>query len=225
MRSVATFLMALALMGACNRRQSLVNISHSPVQLTPADYSRILKRWTRQYRIIQQFDTTLDIHATLLSWEFRWAYTVAVSRWFRLTETEKKKLWATAQQELESSVEFVVATASTESSWNDLEKGTPDLPGPGQPVKRSLWRVTLEVDSAEPVTPLEIKAIEPISKLHKDMFPYIGYFHRLFVIRFPRTVGGKEVLPETARVIRLRFAGSLGNARLVWQTTNLVVNQ
>ncbi|PKN45540.1 MAG: hypothetical protein CVU59_08745, partial [Deltaproteobacteria bacterium HGW-Deltaproteobacteria-17] len=126
MRPVATFLMVLALTGACSRGHSLVNISHSPVQLKPADYSRILKRWTRAYRIIQQFDTTLDIHATLLSWEFRWAYTVAVSRWFRLTETEKKKLWATAQQELGSGVEFVVATASTESSWNDLEKGTPD---------------------------------------------------------------------------------------------------
>ena len=210
---------------SCGRGRPMVNISHTPVQLTPSDYNRILKRWTRDYRIIQQFDTTLDVHATLLSWEFRWAYTVAVSRWFRLTETDKKKLWASQQQELESTVDFIVSTASTDNAWNDLEKGTPELSGPGQVIKRSLWRITLEVDASEPVTPLEIKAIEPISKLHKDMFPYIGYFHRLFVIRFPRTVGGREVLPETARVIRLRFAGSLGSARLLWQTTNLVVNQ
>lgn len=216
----------VALWGGCGRDSIYVNISRSPVQVKPGDYNRVLARWTRHERILQQLDTTLDVRATLLSWEFRWAYTVAVSRWFRLSEADKKRLWASQQQELEAGVEFVVVSSSSEASWNDLEKGTPEVPGPGRQLQRSLWRITLYVDAADPVTPVEIKAVEPISKLHRDMFPHIGYFHRLFLVRFPaRTAEGREVLPEAARKIRLRFSGSLGNTELTWHTTNQVVNE
>lgn len=227
-RLLPVLLLAACCAGACSTGPAYVNISRTPVQLTPGDYNRILDRWTREERVVQLLDTTLDVHATLLSWEFRWAYTVAVARYFRLSETDKKRLWASQQQELDAGVEFVVATASTDVAWNDLEKGTPEeVPGPGRPLSRSLWRITLHVDNAEPVIPSEIKAVEPISKLHKDMFPHIGYFHRLFLIRFPRTTpDGREVLPETARRIELRFSGSLGTTRrhLIWKTTNMVVN-
>ncbi len=219
-------LLLAALWGGCGKDSVYVNISRAPVQVKPGDYKRVLGRWTRHKRILQQLDTTLDVHATLLSWEFRWAYTMAVSRWFRLSEKDKKKLWASQQQDLDAGVEFVVVSASSEPTWNDLEKGTPDVPGPGRPLNRSLWRISLYVDNAEPVTPAEVQAVEPISRLHRDMFPHIGYFHRLFLVRFPaRTADGREVLPEAARKIRLRFSGSLGTAELTWNTTNQIVNE
>ncbi len=212
-------------LAACSSSGAYVNIGRTPVQFKAGDYPDVLKRWTRHYRIIRQFDTALDIHATLLSWEFRWAYTVALSRWYRLPEAEKMRMWARQQQDLDAAVEFIVAAVSSDNSWNDLEKGAPDpASAPGETVKRSLWRLTLEVDSAPPVLPMEIRVIEPISKLHRDMFPYIGFFHRLYLVRFPRTVEGREVLPETARVIRLRAASSLGAGGLKWETTNLFVN-
>lgn len=190
------------------------------MQYTARDYANVLKRWTRHYRIIRQFDTSLDIHATLLSWDFRWAYTVALSRWYRLTETEKKSMWARQQQDMDAAVEFIVAAVSSDNAWNDLEKGAPTpSAAPGETVKRSLWRVTLDVDALPPVLPLEIRVIEPISRLHRDMFPYIGFFHRLYLVRFP-----KDSIPEHARVIRLRFASSLGAGSLKWETTNVFVN-
>ncbi len=185
----------------------------------------VLRRWTREHRIIQQFDTTLAVHATLLSWEFRWAHTVAVSSMFRLTATEKKQLWAREQQDLNQGVSFVVAAASSDNILNDLEKGTPDLEGSGRKSSRSHWRITLEVDRADPVLPMEIKLIEPITKLHRRMFPHAGHFHRLYLVRFPRRVGEREVLPHDARIIRLRFTGSPGAARLIWHTTNVVVSE
>lgn len=213
-------LLIVCMAAACSSSGAYVNIGRTPVQFKASDYPDVLKRWTRHYRIIRQFDTALDLHATMLSWEFRWAYTVALSRWYRLTEAEKKRMWERQQQDLDAGVDFIVAAASSDSSWNDLEKGAPDpAMAPGEAVKHSMWRLTLEVDSAAPVLPVEIRVIEPVSKLHRDMFPYAGFFHRLYLVRFP-----KGSVPENARVIRLRAASSLGAGGLKWETTNIFVN-
>jgi len=220
MKAHLLLLLIVCMAAACSSSGAYVNIGRTPVQFKAGDYPDVLKRWTRHYRIIRQFDTALDLHATMLSWEFRWAYTVALSRWYRLTEAEKKRMWERQQQDLDAGVDFIVAAASSDSSWNDLEKGTPDpAMAPGEAVKHSMWRLTLEVDSAAPVLPVEIRVIDPVSKLHRDMFPYAGFFHRLYLVRFP-----KGSVPEHARVIRLRAASSLGAGGLKWETTNIFVN-
>ncbi|MBU1240769.1 hypothetical protein KJ865_13735, partial [Myxococcota bacterium] len=138
----------VSLMGSsCRKDPVMVNISHAPVSIVPEDYSKLRKRWTRKEKIIYKFDTTLDVHATLLSWEFRWAYVIKYGQLFKLDSSERKNLWAREEEELKETVQFVVGVACTDNTWNDLDKGQPQMLGPGKRTKGSIWRISLKIDS------------------------------------------------------------------------------
>ncbi|MBN2723316.1 MAG: hypothetical protein JXR95_04505 [Deltaproteobacteria bacterium] len=221
MKLISSLIIVTGLLISCTTEKTLVNISHALVHINPGDYPKVLKRWTRKTTIIRKFDTTLDVEATLLSWEFRWGYTVKYSRDFNLSETEKKNLWSLQQSELESGIEFVLVVATTVSAWNDLEKGTPKLAGPGKKAKGSHWRISLRVDkSHDEILPEYVKVIDPVTQIHTNMFPSIGHFHRLYLVRFPAKSGNKKVLPDNAKLIQLKFTGPLGKTSLKWYTTN-----
>jgi hypothetical protein len=208
---------------SCGKEIKYVNISHAPVSITPDDYKRVLNRWTRKKIVVHKFDTTLDVHATLLSFEFRKAYSVLYNHYFKLSKNEKTKFWKTQKDDLTKYVEFVVAVASTEEEWNDLQKGNPKLSGPGKKIKGSIWKIKLLVDSEDPVYPAEIKLIHPVTKLHKNMFPFIGHFHKFYLIRFPTKIKKKQVMPLHTQKIKLTFSGPLGHATLTWLTTNMYI--
>ncbi len=220
-----SFALLLTLLMGCAKDPPYVNISHAPVSILPSDYPKLLKRWTRKRVIVHKLDTPLNVHATLLSWEFRWAYIVKYTSLYGLGAAQRKRLWTVQEEDLKEGVQFVVAVACTDSKWNDLEKGDPVSMGPGKSAKGSTWRITLTVDKGEPVVPKEVVAVEPLKKIHKDMFPFLGHFHRLYRVTFPAIHKGKRVLPGNARRLELRFAGPLGKASLQWLTTNSIISK
>ena len=221
MKYFYTCILTAALFMSCAREPARVDLSIRQTKIAPSQYYRVLRKWTRSYKVIRKFDTTLDVHAVLLSWEFRWAYTVRFARDYGLTEVKKQQFWATQRSLLDKYVEFVVSASCAEYEWNDLDRGNPQLSKsvPGDEQKGSIWRVTLHVDDRAPLEPVEIRAIEPITELHRSFFPFIGHFHRLYRIRFPaRHPDGTRVLNGDVHVVKLVFAGPLGRAELAWKT-------
>ncbi len=222
MNRTAFLILPLVALVSCAREPARVDLSIRQTKISPGQYFRVLKRWTRAHKVIRKFDTTLDVHAVLMSWEFRWAYTVRFAHLYDLTEVKKQQFWATQRSLLDKYVEFVVSASCAEYEWNDLDKGNLRLgdSAPGEEQKGSIWRVTLQVDDRPPLPPVEIRAIEPITELHRSFFPFIGHFHRLYRIRFPaKNPDGTRVLNDDTQVVKLIFAGPLGRARLEWKTT------
>lgn len=225
MNKLLIFFAVVMFLFSCTSDRTWVNISKAPVHIEPGDYFKVLKRWTRKKKVIRKFDTTIDIEATLLSWEFRWAHTVKYASDYRLTEDDKKALWLKQQTELDEHIDFVLVVASSDNDWNDLEKGTPAPSGPGSASKGSHWKITLTVDDGKMYSPTKIQDISPVTSIHKTMFPGIGHFHRLYIVRFKAKDGKNDVLPASARNIKLELAGPLGHARLEWVTTNVQIQE
>ncbi|MBU1219769.1 hypothetical protein KKF34_05745 [Myxococcota bacterium] len=225
MNKLLISLATVIFLGSCSSDRTWVNISRAPIHIEPGDYFKVLKRWTRKKKVIRKFDTTLDLEATLLSWEFRWAHTVKYAADYRLTEDEKKALWLKQQTELDEFIDFVLIVASSDNDWNDLEKGTPLPASPGATAKGSHWRITLTVDEGKKYSPIKIQSVSPVTRIHKTMFPNIGHFHRLYIVRFKAKDGKNDILPSSTRKINLELSGPLGHAPLEWVTTNVQIQE
>ncbi|MGM0597362.1 MAG: hypothetical protein ACQES9_10020 [Myxococcota bacterium] len=219
---IIIFVIFLTLL-SCTLKSEYVNISHAPVTIEASEYFEILERWKRKKRIIKKFDTTLEIHAVLLSWEFSRAYNSKYASLFDLNKSETNKLWNKQKNELKKHIQFIVSAGSTEEEWNDLEKGYHSPQKPAKNSKGSIWRISLSVDKIKNIKPVEIKKIR-ISKTHKTFFPFIGHFHKLYVIKFPAEKNGHKILSSKAKKIILKFTGLLGKTNLVWLTTNSYIS-
>ncbi|MDA3864416.1 MAG: hypothetical protein PF689_11175 [Deltaproteobacteria bacterium] len=208
---------------SCTLKSEYVNISNAPVTIEASEYFEILERWKRKKKIIKKFDTTLEIHSVLLSWEFSRAYNEKYSSLFDLNETDKQNLWNKQKNELKKHIQFIVSAGSTEEEWNDLEKGYQSPQKPGKESNGSIWKITLSVDNIKNIKPVEIKKLR-ISKIHKSFFPFISHFHKLYVIKFPAEKNGHKILSSKTKKIILHFNGILGKTNLVWLTTNSYIS-
>ena len=57
-----------------------------------------------------------------------------------------------------------------------------------------------------------------ITPIIVDLFPYVGRFHRVYRVRFPKTLpDGRPLRRSETRRLSIRCAGPLGRAELVWQ--------
>ena len=211
----AAALVAAAFASACGPRGSavIVDLGQTPRSYVPSDYRKVLARWTRRALITRDFDTTLDVAATLKSHDFRWAYAVRYAAQFQLSTADQDRLLKRQLAELDAAHEFLVSAAATRFEWIDFHK------------KDTVWRITLLDDRGHELAPLEIRKLRTPTAELEAFFPPstrsqpVASFYTTYLLRFPRKLpDGTPLDLESAGKITLRFAGVLGAAELNWVT-------
>jgi hypothetical protein len=188
-----------------------VDLSQTPRQYVPADYRRVYERWTRDALITKDYDTSLDVFATMKSYDFRWAYAVRYSAVYQLTTAEQEALLKTQLTELGASLDFHLSAAATRFEWIDFAKPT------------SIWRITLLDEQGREVKPLEVKKLKlPMPELDAFYPPStrtepVQAFYTPYLIRFPyKLPDGSPLVTPATRKLTLRITGVLGAAELTW---------
>ena len=200
-----TALFAFCALFAC--KPPAVNLAQGPRKYKPKHYDAVLKRWTREGKVIKHFDTNLHAYATYWSWDFTWAYAVKRAKVFRLTPARAKALRAGLLGEKAKHNEFYLAATTQEERWNDFDDSD------------SIWKITLTNDKGKQVDPTEIEEIDPLTAVHKSFFPYTKLFFKGYIVRFPRRLSdGTEFIPAGTRKFTLQIAGPKGVVPLTWKT-------
>jgi hypothetical protein len=188
--------------GGCPRKD-LVDLSGRTRTFKPDDYDKIRERWTRNRLVIRTFDSVINATVTYLSPEFVSAYVARYAQDYRMTRAERRRLLAARLAEVRAHHEFYLAATTADRAWNDFHQN------------RSIWRITLEDDRGTRVKPLSIKRLK-INEIHRHYFPYTSVFHRAYLLKFPRTAGGKPFISSASKHFTLMIASPMGSARLVW---------
>jgi hypothetical protein len=199
-------MLALLLQVGCAEQK--VSLAAGPREYVPTDYSDVLKKWTRNERLIvlSELADELNVTATYESWDFRWAYVIRYSADYRLTIEQRHELLDRTLRATSEDHEFYVALYGTNWRWIDLSRAT------------SAWIVRLIDDQGNETAPAKIESIPKPGPLEFRYFPFTTIWRRVFRIRFPRQTGdGRPTIANNARWFGLRFAGAQGNEELRWE--------
>jgi hypothetical protein len=196
-------IVALGVPAAGCSRANLVNMSPGARTFKPEQYEDIRKRWTRNRLVIRTFDSVINATVTYFSSEMVSAYVARYADDYRMTRGSQKRLLAARLAEVHSHHEFYMAVTTANREWNDFHR------------PKSIWRITLEDDRGTRVKPLSIKRLR-VNQVHRHYFPYTSVFHRVYLLKFPRTVGGKPFITGANRFFRLMIASPMGSASLAW---------
>lgn len=184
-------------------REPSVDLSVPQREYKPAEYEKVLKRWTRHRRIIKHFDTNLEVNVTYLAPEMVAAHAAVHARDYRLTRGERRRFLAKRLAEVQDRHEFFMAATTADPKWNDFDR------------KETIWRITLEDDRGTRVTPLAVTNLS-VTEVHRVYFPYVTVFHRIYHVLFPRKVGGRPYVTPESRWFKLIIASPLGDTELAW---------
>ncbi len=198
-----TVIIALGVVwGGCSRAK-LVDMTSRTRTFKPEQYDDIRKRWTRNRLVIRTFDSVINATVTYFSSEMVSAYVARYAKDYRMTRAERRRLLAARLAEVRTHHEFYMAVTTANREWNDFHR------------PKSVWRITLEDDRGTRVTPLSIKRLR-VNQVHRHYFPYSSVFHRVYLLKFPRTVGGKPFITGANGFFRLMIASPMGVAALSW---------
>jgi len=170
-------------------------------------YFDILNHMTRSKKVIDNMDNKLFIYATYNSWPLREAYVDEYAGRYLMYNYQKDRLKVTEKEYDERFNEFFIAVYTPEEHWNDLN--TPE----------SIWKIYLEDEKGDRVTPVDIKKVDVNSPLIREFYPFLDLWSSGYVIRFPKhmTVGTKPVLEKDAKYFKLIITGVVGSAMLEWE--------
>lgn len=172
------------------------------------EYADVLEAWTRQIEVVPAragFDNVLSGDATYRSWAFRAAYARQYAEDHHLSRSYRDALVAEERTAHESAHEFFFSGFAADRRSLELES------------EESAWRLTLVSDAHVRTEPIEVKFIRRPTATVRAYYPYATPTRMTFLLRFPREVGGRPVLPPSAKWFALRFDGPLGHAEMKWE--------
>jgi hypothetical protein len=187
-------------------REPAVDLGTPKREYKADEYAKVLKRWTRQRRIIKHFDTNLEVNVTYFSAEMAAVHAAQHAQDYRLSRGERRRFLAKRLSEVGARHEFLMAASTADPAWNDFDR------------KETIWRLTLVDDRGTRVTPLVVSNIS-VTEVHRVHFPYVTVFHRLYHVLFPRQVGGRPFITAKSRWFKLVIASPLGDTELAWFVT------
>ena len=205
MRSIVVVSL-LGLLSACNHTSPAVSMDAPAKKYRAKDYASVLKRWTRQKRIIKELDTPLKVHATLFSPDFRQAYIARYAKMFALPKDKRLALAEKFEKEWRDSYAVILVAATHDTSWNDFDR------------KNSIWRVILLDDQGRQVQAKTVVRARRNTATLKTLFPQLDDFYQFYRLTFPKSAAdGQPLLRGDAKSVSLKIAGPLGIAKLVWR--------
>jgi hypothetical protein len=175
---------------------------------TNDDYAKALSDWTRSVEVApvsEGFDNVLSGDATYRSWPFREAYARRYAKDHHLSRARLDEVVAQERAAHEAAHEFFLSIYAVDR--RSLELGTPE----------SIWRVSLTTDAHVTTEPSGVEFIRRPTATVRAYYPYATTTRMTFVVRFPREVGGRPVLPESTKWFELHFDGPRGHAEMKWE--------
>jgi len=201
--------LGLALLGLiCGCGHPRVNLETGPRHYEPHDYTSVLRKWTRDSKLITltEMDNVLTVTSTYESWDFRWAYVARYADDYRLTPAQTETHLQRSLAEARETEQFYVALYAQNAKYGNLQLEDP------------AWVVRLVDDSGAETPPLEITPITRPSAVERTYFPYTSPWRLAYRITFPRQRdGGQRSVREGALWFGLRFAGPQGRTTLIWE--------
>jgi hypothetical protein len=191
---------AAATLAACGGTNA-VNLSGSwPDE--PRSYDQVTRDWTREDKLVSDFDAVIEVHATFKSPEWRTAYVARVAKLQSLQEEERAALLEAQKQAAAKHHEFELLVSTYNPKENDLQKGA-----------RSQWRIVLADDQGNEVTPANVKRDRRPRAVIESLFPTVPDFAEAYEVKFPRDA---EVLRPDAKKFTLTLSGVRGAVKMVW---------
>ena len=175
--------------------------------LTGADYFALLDNWTRIEKVYEGFEPRLILKATYKNRPFRYAYIDRYVEDYKLGPRYKEAMREKALELSELYNEFLFAAHTPTVDWNDFDK------------RDSIWKLYLEDNLGNRLTPISIDRLDGKDPLLHEFFPFIGLWSYIYIVRFPKySEDGTESIPgANTDYLRLTVAGSIASGKLEWR--------
>lgn len=193
-------LVGLLLAAACGGRPA---ISLDPAwPQTPRDYDEATEAWTRHESRRHQLSNVIDVEATYKSPEWRAAFVERQTRALDLTPDARAALEAEQKRAAAEAHEFQVSLTAFDDTDRDLHQ------------RKSPWSVALIDRHGRAIEPLSIKRERRNEEVVQALFPHIGEFDSVYVIRFAPDA---DLLGDGADRFQLRLSSPRGSVTLTWR--------
>ena len=171
------------------------------------EYLKLLDSWTRVEKIYDGFEPRLLLKATYKNRSFRYAYIDRYADDYKLEPRYREAMRAKALELSELYNEFILAAHTPTERWNDFEESD------------SIWKLYLEDNLGNRLTPISIDKLDAKSPLLIEFFPHIGLWSSIYIVRFPKySEASTEPIPGAdTDYLRLTVAGALGSGELEWR--------
>ncbi len=203
------FAVLLVAAGGCGPRPLSLA---APVAGVALDYGDSLADWTRSYRLYEDFETRVVIHATYYSRQFVAAYLQEYQRVYQPVTQDMTALRARLEHRLVRNECFFVSFFTGDRDWNDLA------------LSSSTWRVYLETSRGARLRASSISNREGKLVEQQHFFPYHDEFAEPYLVcfdRFSEGSGGQglpqPVIGPGVEDFTLVLRSPLGNLRLNWE--------
>jgi len=180
-------------------------VLYGPSQgVSAADYSNVLKTWTRSTKIYDAFDSKAFFTATFHAPEFRRAFALAFPDIYGHGGNVTRRELVDLTEDVEQYLNFFVSIYTADDKWNDLAKSD------------SIWRLSLTGGVDISVAPVEVVPVK-IDENLRAVYPFIGRFDKAYIVRFPLTDPlNRLVVPPSSKGFGIRIASALGKTSLQW---------
>ena len=169
-------------------------------------YEKQLFQWTRKIEVYRRFEAKIFVTATYHAPEFRKAYIQKRTAILELPENVRLQEEEQQRRLSDSFHEFFLAVYTSNRRWNDLDE------------KDSIWRLSLQNDRQERVSPHEVVRVDRQNAEVMAFYPYLDGFRQAYLVRFPKTSLelNTPLIDETVRSFKLVISSSIAVAELSW---------
>ncbi len=193
----------LCLAPACVRPQP-ISLYGGEGRLRATDYPAVLTTWTRSAKIYRHLDNKLFVTATYHAPELRRSFAVAFPDIYGHGGKVTRRELVDLSGGVEQFHTFFLAVHTPNTHWNDLAKDD------------SIWHCSLHGLADATVSAQEIVPVK-IDENLRVVYPYIGRFDKIYLVRFPLTDPlHRVVIDTTTPAFSLRIASALGSAEMDW---------
>ncbi|MBI1911632.1 MAG: hypothetical protein HYS21_06485 [Deltaproteobacteria bacterium] len=177
------------------------------VKSPEAQYQEVLNKWTSGIKLYEGFEAKLYMSATYKGPEFRKAYIQRYAAGYQLEEGYKNALLERELEQADKYNEFFFSAYTPDEKWNDFN----------QP--NSVWKLYLEDNLGNRLSPVSISKVNNSDPLIREFFPYLDLWSTGYIVRFPKySETGTEPIPgENTKFLKLIATGVLAKGELVWK--------
>lgn len=193
MRKVIFFIVFLSML-SCSTKE-LKELGALPKKENP-EYEKTLAKYTKTYRLYDQFETKAIVSATIFNEDFIKSY---VKERERYSKTEEFQAFLDRENFLlKNYLRFFVSFYTPNEELIDLDK------------TNSVWKVFLETSDGKRIYPFSIKKAEEHRDVLTHYFPYLDYWAKPYYINFKKD----EIDFSKEKKLILNFISVLGKISL-----------
>lgn len=171
------------------------------------EYSRVLDAQTRSAKVYSGLDAVLFMTATYKTMEFREAYVDLYVKGYEVDTAYTAAIFDRERDANDKYNEIFVAAYTPQTRLNDFDR------------RDSVWRLYLDDNEGNRLTPVSVTRVDTADPLIKKFFPYIDPWSSAYLVRFPKySVTGTEPIPGPGtEFLKLVVTGVMGRGEMEWR--------